>query len=78
MAITPDMTADEKWTEWIYLTCECLDKGVTVDELCEVLGKMEGEPSRKAEIIDSVHTIASFWEVLGSPIRPPRRREKEA
>lgn len=64
------MTAKEAWTEWIYLTCECLDRGVTVDELCNTLGEMEGEAGRKAEIIDSVRTIALFWKKGALPKRP--------
>jgi len=68
--ITADMTAEEKWTEWIYMTCDCLDRGVAVDDLVAMLDDMEGPSDRKAEIVDSVRTIALFWQKGVLPKRP--------
>ena len=65
--ITPDMTTDEAVTEWIRLTCECLDHGITADELIAFLRKEHGDRDRIEMIIESVEIIALFWERGGSP-----------
>lgn len=69
MPVTADMTTDEAWTEWIYLTCECLDRGITVGELCNFIRAMDGDPLRLAHLVDSVELIALMWETYGTPPR---------